>query len=104
MSDKTAALMASARLEGVIQSFLDARVSGQRDLAIRGGGAVLGVSRGNGLLRPGETKWDEWGFAGGTVLSAFRALQALDVSYHRGFWMSPALKQFNWYIHESSNS
>lgn len=103
MSDKTAALMASARLEGVIQSFLDARVSGQRDLAIRGGGVVLGVFRGNGLLRPRETKWDEWGFAGGTVLSAFRALQVFDVSYHRGFWMSPALKQFNWYIHESSN-
>lgn len=104
MSDKTAALMASARLEGVIQDFLDARLSGQRDHAIRGGGVVLSVFQGNGLLRPRETAWDEWGFAGETVLSAFRVLQALDVSYLRGFWMSPALKQFNWYIHESNNS
>lgn len=104
MSDKTAALMASARLEGVIQDFLDARVSGQRDLAVRGGGVALCVFRGDGLVRPRETTWDEWGFAGGTVLSAFRALQALDVSYHRGFWMSPALMQFNWYIQESNNS
>lgn len=104
MSDKTAALMASVRLEGVIQDFLDARLSGQRDLAVRGGGVVLGVFRGNGLVRPRETTWDEWGFAGGIVLSAFRALQALDVGHHRGFWMSPALKQFNWYIHESNNS
>lgn len=103
MSDKTAALMASVRLEGVIQDFLDARLSGQRDLAVRGGGVVLGVFRGNGLVRARETTWDEWGFAGGTVLSAFRTLQALDVGYHRGFWMSPALKQFNWYIHESDN-
>lgn len=104
MSDKTAALMASARLEGVIQDFLDARLSGQRDLAIRGAGVALAVFRGNELLRPRETTWDEWGFAGGTVLSTFRVLQTLDVSYLRGFWMSPALKQFNWYIHESSNS
>ncbi len=104
MSDKTAALMASVRLEGVIQDFLEARLSGQRDLAIRGGGVVLGVFRGDGLVSPRETTWDDWGFAGGTVLSAFRTLQALDVSHHRGFWMSPALKQFNWYIHESNNS
>lgn len=104
MSDKTAALMASVRLEGVIQDFLDARLSGQRDLAVRGGGVVLGVFRGDGLLRPRETTWDEWGFAGGTVLSAFRVLQGFGVSHHRGFWMSPALKQMNWYIHESNNS
>ena len=104
MSDKCAALLAAARLEGVIQDFLDARLSGQRDFAIRGSGVLLGVFRGDGLVRPRETTWDEWGFAGGTVLSAFRALQALDVSHHRGFWMSPALKQFNWYIHESKNS
>lgn len=104
MSDKAAALMASARLEGVIDDFLGARLSGQRDLAVRGGGVVLGVFRGDGLVRPRETTWDEWGFAGGTVLSAFGALQAFGVSYHRGFWMSPALKQFNWYIHESNNS
>ena len=69
MSDKTAALMASARLGGVIQGF---RAKGSR-----------------------RKRLGSWGFAGGTVLSAFRALQALDVSHHRGFWMSPALKQFN---------
>lgn len=103
MSDGCAAFLAAARLEGVVQDFLDARLSGQRDLAIRGG-VVLSVFRGDDLIRPRETTWDEWGFAGGTVLSAFRALQAIGVNHHRGFWMSPALNQFNWYIHESKNS
>lgn len=104
MSDMTAALLAASRLEDTIQDFLDARFAGQRDLKVIGRGVTLSVFRGNGLVTPWNTDWAYWGFAGGTVLDAFRVLKSMDVTYHRGFWMSPGHKQFNWLIQESKNS
>lgn len=100
----TAALLAASRLEDVVQDFLDARLAGQRDLKVIGSGVMLSVFRGDGLVTPWKTDWAYWGFAGGTVLAAFRVLNRMDVTYHRGFWMSPGHKQFNWCIHESKNS
>ena len=77
MSDMYVALLAASRLEDTIQDFLDARLSGQRDLVVAGKGVKL---------------------------SAFRVLKGTDVNYHRGFWMAPSGKQFNWLIQESKNS
>ena len=104
MSDMYTALLAASRLEDAIQDFLDARLSGQRDLVVAGNGVKLSAFRGNGLTAPWKTTWDYWGFAGSTVLDAFRVLKGTDVNYHRGFWMSPGHKQFNWLIQESKNS
>jgi hypothetical protein len=104
MSDMTAALLAASRLEDMVQDFLDARLAGQRDLKVIGSGVTLSVFRGDGLVTPWKTDWAYWGFAGGTVLAAFRVLEGMDVTYHRGFWMSPGHKQFNWLIQESKNS
>ncbi len=104
MSDMYVALLAASRLEDTIQDFLDARLSGQRDLVVAGDGVKLSAFRGDGLTAPWKTSWAYWGFAGGTVLNAFRVLKGTDVNYHRGFWMGPSGKQFNWLIQESKNS
>lgn len=104
MTGNCAAILAATRLEGVVQDFLGARLSGQRDLLVGGEGVTLSVFRGNCLVTPWKTCWSYWGFAGGTVLNAFRVLKALGVNTHRGFWMSPAHSQFNWHIQERKNS
>lgn len=104
MTGNCAAILAATRLESVVQDFLDARLSGQRDLLVGGEGVTLSVFRGNAPANPWRTSWGYWGFAGGTLLNAFRVLQALDVSTHRGFWMPASGKQFNWHIQESKNS
>lgn len=101
MSDMTAYLMAAAQLEGKIQDFLDPRLSGERDLVIRGDGVALIVFRGNVVRDPRETEWDKWGFAGETVIHAFRVLRSTGANNHRGFWTAPSLRQFNWRIYES---
>ena len=100
----TAALLAASRLEDVVQDFLAARLAGQRDLKVIGRGVTLSVFRGDRLVTPWNTDWAYWGFAGGTVLAAFRVLNGMDVTCHRGFWMSPGHKQFNWLIQESNNA
>lgn len=104
MSDVYTALLAASHLGDTIQDFLDARLSGQRDLVVTGNGVKLSAFRGNGLTTPWKTNWNYWGFAGGTVLYAFRVLKGTDVNCHRGFWMGPSGKQFNWLIQESKNS
>lgn len=51
MSDMYVALLAASRLEDAIQDFLDARLSGQRDLVVAGNGVKLSAFRGNGLIQ-----------------------------------------------------
>lgn len=95
MSDMYVALLAASRLEDVVQDFLGARLSGQRDLVVAGDGIKLSAFRGNGLTTPRKTTWEFWGFAGRTVLAAFSVLQGMGVSYHKGFWSGPSGNQFN---------
>lgn len=37
-------------------------------------------------------------------LNAFLVLKSLGVNTHRGFWMPPSHKQYNWYIYESEQA
>lgn len=104
MNDMAATLLAADQLERRVQSFLDYRFSGCRDLVVGGSGIVLCVFRGHDLQNPRATTWREWGFAGLTVIEAFKTLKSLNMNSHQGFWAAPSHNQFNWYIYESKNS
>lgn len=97
-------LLACAQLESIVHDFLDHRMSGERDLIVRGRGVTLEVFRGDMPVGPRMKTWADWGFAGETVLAAYRDLRVSGVKDRAGFWTAPSLKPFNWHIHESTRA